>query len=301
MLFFTQVLDREKSDKFSFHILATDNGSPKLFAFTKMKIKVNDINDRMPEFTKQIYRVNLYSPVFNNTEVATVHATDGDTNVFGSVQYSLQSHTELFKISPKSGQIWTKNAAKIKDRSYSLQVAASDGIFTSTCRVLIDMLPIKKNTFKFSKDVFETSVPENNGFSRLVSILSTVGYDIGECIHFSIANPMKEFLIDANTGEIKTRYGSEFDREKQPFYLLIVQARLKRDPSQVAQSIVNVSVSDLNDNEPVFIGKPYYQSVNIETPAGSPLITVQARDADEGSNSEVRYELLPRVCCFPYY
>ena len=292
MFFYTQVLDREKADKFSFHILATDNGSPKLFAFTNMKIKVNDINDRMPEFTKQIYRVNLYSPVFNNTEVATVHATDGDTNVFGSVRYSLLSHTELFKISPKSGQIWTKNAAKITDRSYSLQVAASDGIFTSTCRVLIDMLPIKNNKFKFSKDVFETSVRENDGFSRLVSILSTVGYDIGECIHFSIANPMKEFLIDENTGEIKTRYGSEFDREKQPFYLLIVQARLKRDPSQVAQSIVNISVSDLNDNEPVFIGKPYYQSVNIETPAGTPLITVQARDADEGSNSEVRYELL---------
>ena len=254
----------------------------------EVNIKINDINDKMPEFTKQIYRVKLYMPVFNDTHVAAMHANDGDTHKFGSITYTLLNHNDKFRVSPNSGQIWTKNAKKITASSYALQVAASDGIFTSTCRVLVGLSPIVGKPFKFSKAVFHVSVPENDASSRTLIILNTVGYEVGECIRFAIMNPTKGFSLDPNTGVVKTVAGVVFDREERSEYILIVQAQLKRDSSQVAQTTLNVSVADLNDNKPVFSNKPYYQSVHIDANAGSTLLSVHADDADAGSNAVVR-------------
>eukprot|EP00794_Sanderia_malayensis_P006790 gene6790-7556_t len=286
-----QVLDREKVEHFKFHILAFDHGSPKLFALTEVSVKVNDINDKMPEFEKQIYRVKLYTPVFNNTVVATVKAADGDTNLFGSVTYQLLSHKDKFTISPSSGNIWTKNAKLLTGKEYALQIAASDGIFTSTCQVKINLHPIRSSSLRFSRNVFHAFVTENDKHSRTLVILNVVGYEIGECIMFSIVNPTEGFVIDANTGVIKKQSGSVFDREQQAYYILIVQAHLKRDSSQVAQVMVNVTVEDANDNRPVFTNEPYYQSVHIDADAGSLLIVVHAVDADYGSNAAVRYDI----------
>ena len=246
----------------------------------------------MPEFTQQIYRVQLYTPIFNNTEVVTVHANDGDSNVFSSVYYTLLNHKELFHISLISGTIWTKNADLITNRIYSLKVAASDKIFTSTCQVIVNLSPIKNEKFKFREPVFQTSVAENNNKSELLIILNAVGYEIGERIEYSIVNPMNAFVMDPNIGAIYTRAGSSFDRESQSHYMLIVQGKTVRDPLQVAQGIVNVTIADKNDNKPVFIGEPYYQSVHIDMPANSLLLQVQAKDADEGSNAEIRYLLI---------
>ena len=282
-------MDREKKAKFDFHVLARDNGSPRLFAFTKVSITVNDINDRMPEFTQQIYRVQLYTPIFNDTEVVTVRANDGDSNVFSSVYYTLLNYNQLFHISRTSGAIWTKNAALITENVYSLTVSASDNIFTSSCRVIVTLSPIRTDKFRFREPVVQTSVLENNPNSELVTILNAVGYEIGDRIEYSIINPVAAFFIDSNIGGIYTREGSNFDREKRSHYMLIVQGKISRDTPQVAQGIVNVTIADANDNRPVFVGDPYYQSVHIDTPANAKVLQVQAKDDDEGSNALIRY------------
>ena len=269
-------------------MLARDNGSPRLFAFTKVTITVNDINDKMPEFTQQIYRVQLYTPIFNDTEVVTVRANDEDSNVFSSIYYTLMNHNDLFHISPTSGTIWTKNAALITHNVYSLTVTASDKIFTSSCQVIVSLSQIKTDKFKFREPVVKASVLENNPNSERLIILNAVGYGIGDRIEYSIINPMTAFFIDPNIGAIYTRNGSSFDREKRSHYLLIVQGKITRVPSRVAQGIVNVTIADANDNKPQFVGDPYYQSVHIDMPAKAKVLQVIARDADEGSNAEVR-------------
>lgn len=285
-------MDREKKSKFNFHVLARDNGSPRLSSFAKVSITVNDINDRIPSFSQQIYRVRLYTPVFNETKVVTVHATDGDSNVFSNVHYTLLNHNQIFRISPTSGSIWTKNANLITGNFYSLNVAASDKIFTSTCQVIINLSPIKTEKFRFRESVFFAEVTENKNKSELLMILNAVGYEIGERITFSIVNPMDSFFIDQSTGAIYTREGASFDREVQSHYLIIVQGRTTRDPSQVIQGVVNVTVADANDNKPVFIGEPYYQSVHIDTPANSSVLQLKAEDADEGLNAQIRYAIV---------
>lgn len=288
---FSQVLDREKKSRYQFHVVARDNGSPRLFAFAKVIVNVNDINDKMPEFTQQIYRVQLYTPISNETEVATVHATDGDSNVFGSVHYTLLNHNELFSVSPVSGTLWTRNANLITSSVYSLKVSASDKIFTSTCQVVVNLSPVKIEKFRFREPIFHASVTENDNKGKLIFILHAVGYEIGERITYSIANPMDAFTIDSNTGAIYSKDGSSFDRESRSHYLLVVQGKTTRDPSHVAQGIVNVTVEDTNDNIPKFF-KPYYQSVHIDTPIDSIVLQVKAEDADEGSNADIRYYII---------
>ena len=210
--------------------------------------------------------------------------------MFSSVHYTLLNHKKIFRVSPTSGKIWTKNVALLTNSVYSLAVAASDNIFTSSCQVVVSLTPIRAGKFKFREPVAQTSVLENNPNSELLMVLNAVGYEIGNRIEYSIINPMSSFFIDPNIGAIYTRNGSSFDREKRSYYILIVQGKMTRDPSKVAQGIVNVTVTDVNDNKPVFVGEPYYQSVHIDMPAKAKVLQIKARDDDIGSNAEIRYK-----------
>ena len=55
-----------------------------------------------------------------------------------------------------------------------------------------------------------------------------------------------------------------------------------------------VNVIDSNDNKPVFVGGPNFEvSVVENTLPGTVIIRLEAHDADEGFNGEVRYDFAP--------
>ncbi|KAG8324455.1 hypothetical protein J6590_091800, partial [Homalodisca vitripennis] len=61
---------------------------------------------------------------------------------------------------------------------------------------------------------------------------------------------------------------------------------------RVAQTLVNISVLDINDNCPLFVGLPYYGTVPVDAAKGDVITKVHAIDLDSGENGEVRYELM---------
>ena len=241
----------------------------------------------MPRFSEQAYNVQVYLPVYNGTGVLSVKATDGDTNAFGDVTYSITSYKNIFSIHPKSGEIKIKDASGVTMKNYVLGVSASDQIFSSFVPVYVTFVTIEKSNFKFSQDVFHASLKENSNNVTTVFFPTVVGYTIGQCIRFSIVNPNDFFVINSNTGAISTKEHQLFDREKVAFYILIVQARYNNPKGRVAQAIVNITIEDENDNKPVFVGE-YYQSVHVDATAHTPVIQVKATDADSGSNADIR-------------
>ena len=89
--------------------------------------------------------------------------------------------------------------------------------------------------------------------------------------------------MNASSGEIYIH--APLDRETIPTYHLKIKASDR--PIQTVNQrfsfiFVNVSLSDVNDNKPVFKAGSYYAAVKETVDVGDDVITVQATDADEG-------------------
>jgi len=62
-------------------------------------------------------------------------------------------------------------------------------------------------------------------------------------------------------------------------------------PQKSTSSIVKIVVNDANDNAPVFIKSTFYFFFPENTPVGTPVVTLNATDADLGENGKVKYYL----------
>ncbi len=97
------------------------------------------------------------------------------------------------------------------------------------------------------------------------------------------------FVLDAVSGQLST--SGPLDREVTAQYNLTVRATDQGDPSRSGESIVTVNVLDDNDNNPVFSSLSYHHQLSENTVIGESLLTVEAVDADEGTNAVVQYSL----------
>ncbi|XP_067160741.1 protocadherin gamma-B5 isoform X1 [Apteryx mantelli] len=79
------------------------------------------------------------------------------------------------------------------------------------------------------------------------------------------------------------------DREKQSSFQMVLTAVDGGAPARSGTVQLRISVTDLNDNAPVFSKSAYEARVRENLPAGSLVLQVRATDADAGSNGRVSY------------
>ncbi|KAM6222709.1 protocadherin beta-2-like [Rhynchocyon petersi] len=79
------------------------------------------------------------------------------------------------------------------------------------------------------------------------------------------------------------------DREEQPEIRLILTAIDGGTPPKSGSALVRVEVVDINDNAPEFAKLLYEVQVPENSPIGSQVATVLARDSDTGTNGEISY------------
>ncbi|XP_019730297.1 protocadherin alpha-8-like [Hippocampus comes] len=81
------------------------------------------------------------------------------------------------------------------------------------------------------------------------------------------------------------------DREKQPLITMTLTAVDGGSPPKSGTSQLVVNVLDNNDNIPTFSESLYKTTLRENAALGTRIITLNATDADEGSNSEILYSL----------
>lgn len=171
-----------------------------------------------------------------------------------------------------------------------VQATVSDSEFSSSVMVQIKLSKYKEDaTFRFASQTFVSSVVENKTVEEAVLVVNPIGYQVGEQLRFRILNPTPEFEIGKLSGIITVPQGVIFDREKQAFHILHIEAWRMRSPQNVARAMVNVSIEDINDNPPVFQNKKFYKAINIDSNVGTPLLEVKATDVDYGKNAIIKY------------
>lgn len=115
---------------------------------------------------------------------------------------------------------------------------------------------------------------------------SEISYSLG-------GSASDQFIIDPASGKIRvSELGVDYERQLDTPIVLVVTARDHGNSTvQLATTTLNVTVTDTNDNRPVFINAPYSQTVaeNITGPAV--ILAVTAFDEDVSSNGEIVYSL----------
>uniref|UniRef100_A0AAV2LEZ3 Protocadherin Fat 1 n=1 Tax=Knipowitschia caucasica TaxID=637954 RepID=A0AAV2LEZ3_KNICA len=93
----TTPLDYERRNVFLFTVQAHDLGMPRLFAekAANVTVKVIDINDCSPVFSKDRYEASIIIPTYKGVEVIQVNATDADSKPNARLLYSLAEAEDM--------------------------------------------------------------------------------------------------------------------------------------------------------------------------------------------------------------
>ncbi|XP_053377420.1 cadherin-23-like [Mercenaria mercenaria] len=294
-------IDYETLTSYDLVVKAVDGGTPALSSTCLVKITVIDLNDNTPDFQADNVATSVSESTSVGTTVATAAATDADSSANNNnvIVYSLSPTSNKFAIDSASGAITVMNALDREDTaSYTLTILATDqgttpsqNTGTASYTILItdenDNPPVVAGSY-------DTSIPEDTAINFIVFTIIVTDDDENEnsVLTFSITsgNTGNDFHIDSGSGIIQVQ--NSLDRERTDEYLLEVSVVDNGTPAQSATVTATVTISDINDNYPIFQPDPtttYSFSVSEEVPVGTYVDTVIATDLDTGVNGAVTY------------
>ena len=321
----TSNLNRERTPSYDIIVNVTDRGDPPLINAVRVSIVIADVNDNVPQFSLPYFRGAEFENLPPLTPVTMVSATDEDTGANADISFSILqvrstndscfsapgagiqdclhlisttvNVTDMpFMIDTQSGMISTFYPLDREgDAAYILDVEArDDGVppLASTTLVLVAVLDRNDESPAFSRDVYLVSISEHSTLGQLVVSVSATDQDSGTNaeVSYSLAGS-GEFTVNSLSGDIFTAVAN-FDRETQDTYNLTVLATDRGMPSLTGSAVVVVAISDENDSPPVFGEIRYNASIRENLPRGSPVIQLNATDADIGVNSALSYHIV---------
>ncbi|XP_047661156.1 protocadherin beta-16-like [Tachysurus fulvidraco] len=293
-------LDREQTKEIDLIFTATDGGSPQRSGTAVIHINVLDANDNTPVFSQSVYKVTLAENAALGAEVVTVSATDADEGVNGEVSYEFSrisdTASKLFSIDKITGKITVNgNIDYEEETSYEMRVQANDGPgLASTAKIIIVISDVNDNAPRIILKSLNDPIPENNIVGTEVAIINVQDNDSGDNrkVRCSIQEngPFKLNPSIKNYFSLVTT--SLLDREKEPDYNITITATDGGSPPLSTSITIHLTVSDVNDNPPVFEQQSYTAYVMENNKPGTSISSVTARDPDWRQNGTVLYSLV---------
>lgn len=291
-------MDREAISRYSLIAHVQDREHSGWECSSRIEIVVSDLNDNAPLFSLPYYSVTLPEDVEVGTLVTKVHATDADIGINRKIKYSfLDSSKNHFKMSADSGIV---TLAKPLDReikaSYNLTIQAMDQgtpQMSSVASLVVNVQDINDNPPEFASKYYFAVIPEIDAINtEVIRVLATsIDTGINAEIFYSIVggNEHKKFKIDSKTGVIALADMLDYERAKD--YFLTIQATDGGSPPLSNRANVNITVTDSNDNAPVFNQVSYSARIPEDAQIGDKIIQVSAVDLDSGDNGRVSYSI----------
>uniref|UniRef100_A0A3Q3A5V5 Protocadherin 2 alpha b 10 n=1 Tax=Kryptolebias marmoratus TaxID=37003 RepID=A0A3Q3A5V5_KRYMA len=208
-----------------------------------------------------------------------------------------------FEVDVKSGLLQVKDRIDREELcgrndKCSLEVEAIVNAPLNLFRFEVKILDVNDNTPSFRVpevvlNVSELALPGEKfslpkAFDADVGGYSVKAYKLSQNEHFT--------LDVQNNGEpsmfAELALHKPLDREKQPFMKFTLTALDGAKPPKSGTLLITVNVQDVNDNIPIFDKHLYKATVLENTPPGAAVISVHARDLDEGLNGEIQYSFI---------
>ncbi|KAJ8388237.1 hypothetical protein AAFF_G00136080 [Aldrovandia affinis] len=295
-------VDREVKQTYTFTMVASD-GVQESFPVT-VHILVIDANDNTPSFSNVSYNVDVFTDMQPGEAVLQLTALDADEGSNGLITYEIlagalgdfviDSQSGLLKVAP--------DTVLTVGRSYALTVKAADGApayqrRSSITTVYIEVLPPNNQSPpRFPLTVYSLEVSEAMRIGAILLNLQAIDRE-KDPITYLIQNgdPENTFNLSDSTGLLTL--GKPLDWEILDHYTLIITAS-DGNAGGTSTATVNIVVTDVNDNDPVFDPSLPTNFTVLEEEANVFVGQVKAFDPDAGANGQVRYRLVNHFALF---
>lgn len=295
-------LDREECDSYLLLITCADRGTPARSSSAELLVRVLDVNDNAPKFSKDVYEATIEENADAGVGVVRVSAVDTDLGPNAVVSYWIvdQNATQLFEIDHETGEVRSLAALdreetdrlefQVLAMDQGLPVRSSDALVRLTVSDLDDERP------RFERDRYALDVRENRPPGFQVGQVAATDRDAAPFNQFVYAMEYESlvaeiFHVDVFGGEIVVK--QSLDREETPYFRFPVFAI---SGNFTATTQITVRVTDVNDNRPAFVFPPSPGGgggtvvvVSGRAPVGLRVARLKALDPDAGENASLTY------------
>ncbi|KAE8614235.1 hypothetical protein XENTR_v10008056, partial [Xenopus tropicalis] len=295
-------LDREKNGLHNLTLTAFDGAKPKLSGATQLIINVEDVNDNSPTFNQSFYQCSVVENAPKGTLVGKLNATDLDLGKNGEISYEFSKLVpvqvlSIFSLDRYTGEIYVKGELDYeKSNTYQIHIDAFDSgepPLTGHCQLLVMVLDLNDNAPEMTVTSLSLPVPEDSVKGTIVAIIRSRDKDSGDNgrVNCYISPPTPFKINPAFSGDFSLAVDAPLDRENKSEYQVVITAKDEGSPSLSISMTINVEISDVNDNAPLFQQTADTIFIRENNPPGSQIYIVSASDSDTGQNSFITYSL----------
>ncbi|XP_070798028.1 putative protocadherin beta-18 [Pituophis catenifer annectens] len=293
-------LDRERMPRLELILMAIDGGVPKKTGTVQININVLDNNDNFPLFSKFEYKARIKENLPKGTLVIKVEATDLDLGSNAQILYSfhrvLERINNLFYLNEITGDIivWGQIDYE-KEKTYNMNIKATDGGgLSGHCNVLIEVEDENDNPPEVSIISLTNALKEDSPPDTMVALFSVRDQDSGDNSKTVCSVQMNlPFVLKATMNNFyQLVLQSPLDRETVTEYNITITAIDWGSPRLTSTRLINVQISDVNDNSPLFEKSSYDMQIRENNIPGFLIGSVHALDLDTMLNAKVTFSLL---------
>lgn len=277
------IMDREIFNQTKLVVTATDRGTPQLAGSATLTVIIVDQNDNSPTIPLP-KEIRIPENTLIGTEITLVTGNDVDSSP--ALSYSLKLDPTAmgrFGIHRYSGSVSLTASLDFEEKTwYTLTVRASDSRHDTEANITILVEDINDNAPSFTNDLYQVTLPEHTPPGSAVITVTATDRDSGDNgrITYRVMSSTQEgFYIDPNNGTLFINQRAEFDPER-PSVNIVIEARDGGSPSLSSLTTVQVQISDVNDNAPLFHQSDYRATVSEDSIPGSTILTFEAFDSD---------------------
>lgn len=292
----TKLLDRETHPTYTLFIQARD---PYFAAFTEVLITVLDVNEHKPVFNPLKYNVTISEAAGVGSSVLKLSATDKDDGINSQLVYSIVNGDPRGLFAVDSGGVITvaKDLDHENNSTHNITIAVKDmgeiQLFADIpAHVLISVRELNDNSPSFEVSLYQKTIPESTPPGTSVLCVRAMDADQShtnsKMVYFMVKEPLDhDFIMNSSSGVIYVYKSLDFERTQ--VYRFQVAVRDTSIGSPLDVTTVVISVSDENDNSPIFNPSHYNISISESTAVGRELLRIHAKDRDSTLNGALNY------------
>uniref|UniRef100_A0A8K9ULG1 Protocadherin-16 n=1 Tax=Oncorhynchus mykiss TaxID=8022 RepID=A0A8K9ULG1_ONCMY len=277
------IMDREIWTQTKLVVTATDRGTPRLAGSATLTVIIVDLNDNSPTIP-----LPREIRVPENTLIGSVitQVTGNDVDSGPALSYTLHldlSSQGVFGIHRYGGGVSLTAPLDYEERTwYTLTVRATDSKHQTEANLTILVEDVNDNVPTFTQDLYQVILAEHTPAGSAVVTVTATDSDSGENgrVMYRVMSSTRDiFYIDPSNGTLFITQQAEFDSEN-PSILVVIESRDMGTPALSSTATVQVQVTDVNDNAPVFHQSEYRATVSEDGLPGATILTLEAADGD---------------------